>query len=186
LFQVNSIERDWLFVSFKSQFSASRDTAHNHTIATKIEDQMAKLRAGVDASPTAGKRWVWELIQNAKDVSIGGKVRVQIEADLNGASAHVTFKHSGGPFSPKNIFYLIEQVSSKERTNDSDGRPTSTGRFGTGFLTTHLLSERVVVRGVAAGKGFTPKKFKLSLDRSGKELEDIIKAVESRKRPSSV
>jgi hypothetical protein len=165
-------------VSFKSQFSASRDTAHNHTIATKIQDQMSKLRASVDASPTAAKRWVWELIQNAKDVNVGGKVQVQIEADLDGASAHVTFKHNGGPFSPKNIFYLIEQVSSKERTNDGDGRPTSTGRFGTGFLTTHLLSERVVVRGVAAGKGFAPKKFKLSLDRSGTELDDIIKAVE--------
>ena len=165
-------------MSFKSQFSASRDKAHNHTIATKIHDQMSKLRAGVDASPTTAKRWVWELIQNAKDVNIEGKVRVLIEADLDGASAHVTFKHNGGPFSPENIRFLIEQVSSKERTNDSAGRPTSTGRFGTGFLTTHLLSERVVVRGVAAGKGFAPKKFKLSLDRSGTELEDIIQAVE--------
>ena len=35
-------------MSFKSQFSASRDKAHNHTIATKIHDQMSKLRAGVD------------------------------------------------------------------------------------------------------------------------------------------
>jgi hypothetical protein len=31
---------------------------------------------------------------------------------------------------------------------------------------------------VAAGKGFAPKKFKLSLDRSGTELEEIINAVE--------
>ena len=139
---------------------------------------MSKLRAGVDASPTTAKRWVWELIQNAKDVNINGKVRVLIEADLDGASAHVTFKHNGGPFSPENIRFLIEQVSSKERTNDSTGRPMSTGRFGTGFLTTHLLSERVVVKGVAAGKGFAPKKFKLSLDRSSTELEDIIQAVE--------
>jgi len=139
---------------------------------------MSKLRAGVDASPTAAKRWVWELIQNAKDVNVDGKVQVLIEADLEGASAHITFKHNGGPFSPENIRFLIEQVSSKERTNDSNGRPTTTGRFGTGFLTTHLLSERVVVRGVAAGKGFAPKKFKLSLDRSGTELEDIINAVE--------
>ena len=29
-----------------------------------------KLRAGVDASPTTPRRWVWELIQNAKDVNI--------------------------------------------------------------------------------------------------------------------
>jgi hypothetical protein len=166
-------------VSFKSQFSASRDKAHNRNIATKIHEQLSKLRAGVDASPTTAKRWVWELIQNAKDVNIEGNVCVLIEADLDGADAHVTFKHNGGAFSAENIRFLIEQVSSKERTNDSIGRPTTTGRFGTGFLTTHLLSERVVVRGVAEGRGFAPKRFKLSLDRSGAELEDIINAVEA-------
>jgi hypothetical protein len=75
--------------------------------------------------------------------------------------------HNGGAFSAENIRFLIEQVSSKDGTNDSNGRPTTTGRFGTGFLTTHLLSERVFVRGVAAGKGYAPRKFKLTLDRSG-------------------
>ena len=168
-------------MSFKSQFSASQDKAHNRNIATKIHEEMAKLRAGVDASPTTPRRWVWELIQNAKDVNIDGKVRVRIEADLDGSDAHVTFKHNGGAFSPENIRFLIEQVSSKDRTNDSDGRPTMTGKFGTGFLTTHLLSERVLVRGVAEGRGFAPRKFKLSLDRSGAELEDIIDAVQAAK-----
>jgi len=135
----------------------------------------------VDASPTTPRRWVWELIQNAKDVNLDGKVQVRIEADLDGSDAHVTFKHNGGAFSAENIRFLIEQVSSKDRTNDSNGRPTTTGKFGTGFLTTHLLSERVLVRGVAAGKGFAPRKFKLALDRSGAELQDIIDAVQAAK-----
>lgn len=168
-------------MSFKSQFSASQDKAHNRNIATKIYEEMTKLRAVVDASPTTPRRWVWELIQNAKDVSIDGKVRVRIQADLDGSDAHVTFKHNGGPFSAENIRFLIEQVSSKDRTNDRDGRPTTTGRFGTGFLTTHLLSERVLVKGVAAGKGFAPRKFELALDRSGAELQDIIDAVQASK-----
>ena len=47
----------------------------------------------------------------------------------------------------------------EEQTNDSDGRPTAFGMFGTGFLTSHLLSERVVVEGVAVGMDFAPKKF---------------------------
>lgn len=168
-------------MSFKSQFSASQDKAHNRNIATKIHEEMTKLRAGVDASPSMQRRWVWELIQNAKDVNIGGKVRIRIEADLDGSDAHLTFKHNGGAFTPENIRFLIEQVSSKDRTNDSDGRPTTTGRFGTGFLTTHLLSEHVVVRGVAAGRGFAPRRFRLSLDRSGAELQDIIDAVQASK-----
>ena len=126
-------------MTFKSQFSASREKAHNRIIATKIHEELSELRAGVDASPTIPKRWVWELIQNAKDVNIGGKVRVRIEADLDGSDAHVTFNHNGGAFSAENIRFLIEQVSSKSRTKDSTGRPTTTGKFGTGFLTTHLL-----------------------------------------------
>jgi len=168
-------------VTFKSQFSASQDKAHNRNIATKIHEEMAKLRAGVDVSPTTPRRWVWELIQNAKDVNIDGRVRVRIEADLGDPDAHVTFKHNGAAFSAENIRFLIEQVSSKERTNDSEGRPTTTGKFGTGFLTTHLLSERVLIKGVAEGPGFEPRKFELTLDRSGSELQDIIDAVEAAK-----
>ena len=86
-------------MTFKAQFSASRRKAHNRIIATKIHEELTKLRAGVDASPTTPKRWVWELIQNAKDVNIDGKVRVRIEADLDDSDAHVTFKHNGGAFS---------------------------------------------------------------------------------------
>ena len=168
-------------MTFKSQFFASQDKAHNRNIATKIHEEMAKLRAGVDASPTTSRRWVWELIQNAKDVNINGRVRVRIEADLDGSDAHVTFKHNGAAFSAENIRFLIEQVSSKDRTSNSDGRPTTTGKFGTGFLTTHLLSERVLIKGIAAGRGFAPRKFKLSLDRSGAELQDIIDAVQAAK-----
>ena len=74
VFRVHSSER--FLVSFKSQFSASQDKAHNRNIATKIHEEMTKLRAGVDASPTTPRRWVWELIQNAKDVNIDGKVPV--------------------------------------------------------------------------------------------------------------
>jgi len=81
--------------------------AHNRNIATKIHEELSKLRAGVDASPTTPKRWVWELIQNAKDVNIDGKVRVRIEAGLDDADAHVTFRHNGGAFSAENIRFLI-------------------------------------------------------------------------------
>jgi hypothetical protein len=60
-------------------------------------------------------------------------------------------------------------------------RPTTTGKFGTGFFTTHLLSENVLVNGVVKEQGLTPRQFELSLDRSGGELEEIIAAVEAAK-----
>jgi hypothetical protein len=46
-------------VSYKERFSASEQKAHNRFIATKIHQEMSKLRAGVEASPTTPKRWVW-------------------------------------------------------------------------------------------------------------------------------
>jgi hypothetical protein len=168
-------------LSYKEKFSASEQKAHSRFIATKIHQEMSKLRAGVEASPTMPKRWVWELIQNVKDVNIGGKVCVLIEADLDGPDSHVTFSHNGGPFSAENVRFLIEQVSSKDRTTDTTGRPTTTGMFGTGFLTTHLLSENVRVNGVVREPGLTPRRFELLLDRGGGDLQEIIAAVEAAK-----
>lgn len=168
-------------MTFKEEFTALEQKSLNRIIATKIHKELSELRSRVDASPTISKRWVWELIQNAKDVNIGGKVRVRIEADLEGSDAHVTFTHNGAAFSVENIRFLIEQVSSKSRTKDSTGRPTTTGKFGTGFLTTHLLSPNVLVTGVAKQQDLFLRKFKLSLDRSGTELDQIIAAVEAAK-----
>jgi hypothetical protein len=37
------------------------------------------------------------------------------------------------------------------------------------------------VSGVTEGKGLSPRKFRLSLDRSGEELQDIIDAVQTAK-----
>jgi hypothetical protein len=168
-------------VSYRQKFSASSHKAHTRFIATKIYQDMEKHRASVETSPTTSRRWVWELLQNAKDVNIDGKVQVRIEADLEDSGAHVTFMHNGGAFTTEHIRFLIEQVSSKERTTGTNGRPKTTGRFGTGFLTTHLLSENVTVNGVVKEEGLTPRQFELSLDRSGDE-SDIIAAVETAKQ----
>jgi hypothetical protein len=168
-------------VTFREEFFALEQKSLNQIVATKIHKELSELRARVDASPTIPKRWVWELIQNAKDVNIAGKVGVRIEADLDGSDAHITFNHNGGAFSAENIRFLIEQVSSKSRAKDTTGRPTTTGKFGTGFLTTHLLSPYVLVTGVAKPQGLLPKKFELYLDRSGTEMDEIIAAVEAAK-----
>jgi hypothetical protein len=169
-------------VTFTEEFSALEHKSLNQIIATKIHKELSELRSRVDTSPTIPKRWVWELIQNAKDASIGGRVQVRIEADLQGPDAHVTFMHSGAAFTVENIRFLIEQISSKSRTKDSAGKPITTGKFGTGFLTTHLLSPYVHVKGVAKQPGLLPRKFELYLDRSGTELEEIIAAVEEAKK----
>jgi hypothetical protein len=168
-------------MTYRERFAASEEKAHYQNIATKILREMSELRSRVESSPTASKRWIWELIQNAKDVSIEGKIRIQIEAEIAGNKRHVTFKHNGQPFSAENIRFLIEQISSKDRKKDESGRSKTTGKFGTGFLTTHLLSEVVLVQGVAKEEGLEPRKFELLLDRSGFDLDAITEAVKKAK-----
>ncbi|WP_445749428.1 sacsin N-terminal ATP-binding-like domain-containing protein [Polaribacter sp.] len=162
--------------TYKEKFDASESKAHNQNIATKILRDMDDLRAKAGDSPTASRRWVWELIQNAKDVAPadGIKIRISFEKDLDD---FVKFEHNGKPFTADNIRFLIEQVSSKDRDKNEDGKRKNTGKFGTGFLTTHLLSGIVEVNGVAKEPELDYRKFKLILDRSGEELEEIIEAV---------
>src|SRR5580692_9367637 len=114
-------------MTYREKFLASEERAHYQNIATKILREMNQLRSQVESSPTAPKRWIWELIQNAKDVSILGRIGIKIEAELAGNKRHVTFKHNGQPFSAENIRFLIEQISSKDRKKDETGRSNTTG-----------------------------------------------------------
>ncbi|UPT69025.1 MAG: hypothetical protein M0D57_10570 [Sphingobacteriales bacterium JAD_PAG50586_3] len=168
-------------MTYKDKFRQSENRAHSKIIATKIIRDMNELRASVESSSTAPRRWVWELIQNAKDVHSEDGVKIKIKYRPNVTNPYIKFIHTGEPFSADNIRYLIEQISSKDRDNDEDGKRKNTGKFGTGFLATHLLSEVVTVEGVAKEPELDFHKFKLVLDRSGYELDEITDAVQNSK-----
>ena len=165
---------------YRDRLRASQEAAHLQNIATKIDRNMQELRSQVESSPTARRRWVWELIQNAKDVHRDGKVQIQIETDFTEKT--LVFRHTGRPFTANNIRFLIEQISTKDRSKTDANTRSTTGKFGTGFLATHLLSEVVSVHGVAKEEGLEFKKFQFQLDRSGADLEEIAEAVERAKQ----
>ncbi|MBK7480317.1 MAG: hypothetical protein IPI69_11780 [Bacteroidales bacterium] len=71
------------------------------------------------------------------------------------------FCHNGNPFTVENITGLIQQVSSGKPSNGTNRRIT--GKFGTGFISTHLLSDTVTVKGIVEQMGFHRKHFILSL-----------------------
>ena len=54
--------------------------------------------------------------------------------------------------------------------------PETTGKFGTGFMTTHLLSKIVTVSGIFATDTVPAKyhQFSINLDRSAKNKKDMI------------
>ena len=107
------------------------------------------------------KRWIWELCQNAKDVCNSTK-KVKINIKLCLEEKKLYFEHNGRPFSMSNIVSLINQSSSKDR---SDCTEKQSGKFGTGFITTHLLSEIVNISGILKNDN-EYYKFNIPLDRS--------------------
>lgn len=74
-------------------------------------------------------RPIWELVQNARDVSLeGGKAKIVFTRKKDS----FVFKHNGQPFSRDTLIALILQTSSKVRHDI-----IQVGQYGTGFLTTH-------------------------------------------------
>lgn len=144
---------------------------HNNRKLTA--DKIRQILSKVLETPTqSSKRWVWELMQNAKDIpNRFGDVSIKIELSENS----LKFSHNGNPFSLKNIMGLIQQVSSKDSTNSNE---EVTGKFGTGFISTHLLSRKISVNGFVLHNGIH-RKFDIVLDRSGDSSEDLIPKIKT-------
>lgn len=137
--------------------------------ADKIKQILSKVLN--DPSQSA-KRWVWELMQNAKDIKNAfGQVSIKIEL----FSDKLVFSHNGDPFKMANITGLIQQVSSKDSSNSDE---EVTGKFGTGFIATHLLSDIITVNGVVNHKN-EYRTFEVLLDRSGRSSEELLPKIES-------
>lgn len=160
----------------KEQFSLSIQQADNISLRNGAANRILQLlqKQSHSNNENSAKRWIWELCQNAKDVcNSTGKVKICI--DYNKEQKKVFFKHNGKAFTMNNIVSLINQSSSKDR---NDGSERKSGKFGTGFITTHLLSEIVDISGVLeSDSGYS--KFNISLDRRGKEKNEIIVAMEN-------
>ncbi|MCW6036766.1 hypothetical protein K4A83_10900 [Spirulina subsalsa FACHB-351] len=136
----------------------------NRSIAQKIRNRLNQL---ANANDKDKRRWIWELLQNARDTYQDRPVDIEI----NLSSDVLEFRHNGGHFSPRNVTNLVHQLSSKEGTK-------SIGRFGTGFLTTHTLSRLVDVEGIYSDEE-SLYSFSITLDRQGSTEEELIEGVEN-------
>ena len=119
----------------------------------------------------SNKRWIWELMQNATDVKYKNeKISIKIILDNN----KLEFMHNGQFFEIGNILGLLQQVSSKNSQN-LEGQ---TGKFGTGFIGTHLLSDIIDVKGILKIDENDFREFKINLDRSENVSEILAKNIE--------
>lgn len=84
------------------------------------------------------KRWLWELTQNAKDCAKGNE---GISINILIRDRTISFSHDGYPFDYNSVMDLVLQNSSKRKAGNK------TGKFGTGFISTHLISKKVSITG---------------------------------------
>ncbi|WP_417237332.1 sacsin N-terminal ATP-binding-like domain-containing protein [Bizionia paragorgiae] len=93
--------------------------------------------------PNHAKRAIWELFQNAVDLSEHCEISINIKDN------ELIFAHNGVPFTMHTLDCLFTQVSSKTLTNKKLEREESDpiGQYGTGFMTSHSFGDLVKVSG---------------------------------------
>ena len=112
----------------QKQIIAAKEEAHDETIWGKPANDII---TGIgNNSGVRPQRAIWEMVQNARDVSLNGKADIVFERQHD----CFIFQHNGISFTNNTLEALILQTSSKVR-NDS----VQVGQYGTGFLTTHKL-----------------------------------------------
>jgi hypothetical protein len=104
-------------------------------------------------------RWIWELIQNARGTAGSQQ---DLIVSLERTEDSLVFRHNGSKFQEKEVLHLILHGSTKSGPDDI-------GRFGTGFITTHLINRRVRVRGTLESES----PFDFWLDRSANTPADL-------------
>ena len=114
----------------------SKDEGFTLTIANAV---FKYLNALVDDRSKRRTRWIWELLQNAHDASTVPHKR--LIASIRDNSEELVFLHNGSGFTIEQIQRLIFHGSTKVEDEET------IGQYGSGFLTTHLLSWDIDVSG---------------------------------------
>ena len=75
--------------------------SHYRNLANKLQDGIENC---LSKGEKAAVRWIWELLQNAKDSTEKGR---SVEAEIVITNEYIEFKHSGAPFTEDNLYSLI-------------------------------------------------------------------------------
>ena len=108
-------------------------------------------------------RWIWELLQNAGDASAGEDTHLVASIELG--DGELVFQHNGRGFKADEVAHLIYHGSTKLEDENT------IGQYGSGFLTTHLLSPEIDV--ASHLEDGSPFSFRLKRENSSaKALSD--------------
>lgn len=121
----------------QKQLNERKEIAHDSEIRQNVKSHCSRISEGIKKNgSTSGNRAIWELFQNAVDISDKAELSITL------TEKEFVFAHKGEPFTFDSLCSLVKQVSSHEKEDDS-----KVGRYGTGFLTTHKFSRKITVTG---------------------------------------
>lgn len=153
-------------MSFADDFQAVELLALRDNTAQDVFNNLKDL---VNHASLHASRWIWELLQNARDAAVAES---PLHVSVSIGETALVFRHDGMAFTTEQVAHLIHHGSTKQ-----EGQ---IGRFGTGFLSTHIISKVPRVSGrLRDGRGFTfvldrtgstPKELSESMGRSSKEF----------------
>ena len=119
-----------------------RSEAFTETIAQAVLKHLKVLGSNRVSRIT---RWIWELLQNARDTSTNTDTSLvaSVEYKWREEDEHgeLIFQHNGPKFNVEQIARLIYHGTTKLEDEET------IGQYGSGFLTTHLLSPVINVSG---------------------------------------
>ena len=112
-------------------------------------------------------RWIWELLQNARDTSatVDGS---RLTASICYEDGKLVFQHDGPAFSMSEIAHLIYHGSTK--TEDE----RAIGQYGSGFLTTHLISPDIDI----SGRLVDGRTFRFQLSRQMGSVKELTESMD--------
>lgn len=127
-----------------NQMLSRADLYKLQTQRNDLKQHADKIIQGIKKiGPSHARRAIWELFQNAVDLSPSCEISINITAD------EFVFSHNGVPFTMQTLDCLFTQVSSKTLTEKKierkEGEPV--GQYGTGFMTAHSFGDVVKVSG---------------------------------------
>lgn len=151
--------------SIQQELEQAREQQRLNIPAKRIKEKIESIPSDIEKLQ---RRWFWELLQNASDYNDEVEVKLELYPDK------VIFKHNGKPFRPIDTENLIAPDSGKD---DKETRSDDTiGQFGTGFISTHVLSSQITVSGLIKSEHREEyHKFQFTLDRSGFTDKDLLK-----------
>ena len=154
-------------MDYKERFERSSREALIQSQSNKILQGIMKVE---ELPQVSARRWLWELMQNARDIpNIWNGVSVKLIL----TTESIKICHNGNPFSISNLTNLIQQVSFK----GEDDKQDLVGKFGTGFMVTHLLSRKIKLQGILHEEGLESYRFNILIDREATNSTELSKKI---------